>query len=317
MRNSRSPFLPLLKSNNPGLSFYTNFDLTRKTSMRMKCESAAFADVKTADALETLLSISNSEGFPAFILGGGQNTLFASSHFEGLVFQLSGEFNRISKVDSQTIRAGAGVQLPKLLRFAKDQGLMGLEFLTMVPGTVGGSLAGNAGAGNWGICDFAERVFLITRDGFVACVNRNEFRYSYRKSELKDAIVLFADFRLEPRNEEEAERRRIEYTEKKKNQPYNKPSSGCIFKNPKSLRSGKAVSAGKLIDEAGLKGYRIGSAMISETHANFMINEGESCGEDFLALINLVRDIIRERTGIDLQVEVQIVGGPLNTVRLG
>lgn len=317
MRNSRSPFRPILELNAPGYEVRPHFDLTKKTSMRMRCKAAAYAQIGCLETLEKFLTITRKEGLPAFLLGGGQNTLFASSFFDGAVFSLNGEFSQAQNLGGNMIRVGAGVQLPRLLSFARSCNLMGLEFLTMVPGTVGGALAGNAGAGNWGLCDFVERVYLITREGFIACVNRNEFRYSYRHSELKDTIILYADLRLEPLEAMESARRTQEFKDKKTNQPYNKHSSGCIFKNPKCLRSGESVSAGKLIDEAGLKGYFIRSACISEGHANFMVNEGNSSGEDFLALINLVRDIVRERTGIDLDVEVQIVGGPLNSVVLG
>jgi UDP-N-acetylmuramate dehydrogenase len=103
---------------------------------------------------------------------------------------------------------------------------------------------------------------------------------------------------------------------KKKGQPYKENSSGCVFKNPKDPVTGLPTSAGKLIDESGLKGYRIRSAFISESHANFMVNRGHSSGEDFLALISLARDIVQRRTGIELSLEAQIVGGPLNSVVL-
>lgn len=292
-----------------------NFDLTNKTSMKMQASASLFAEVDSPRALLRTLSVARSNGIPAFMLGGGKNTLFATSHFDGLVISLGRNFGKIEHLGGNVIRAGAGVQLPQLITVSHRMGLMGLEFLTKVPGTVGGSLAGNAGAGNWGICDFVERVWIMTRDGFVAEINRNQFRYSYRHCDLKDAIVLLADFRLEPLNPREVERRETEFKEKKKCQPYHLPSSGCIFKNPRD-ESGQQVSAGKLIDECGLKGYAIRSAMVSDTHANFIVNMGDSSGEDFLALISLIRDIVKARTGIELELEVQVVGGPLSSATL-
>lgn len=306
---------PILGLRAPGVEVLKDFDLTKKTSMKMHATTAAFGEAHTPAGLQRLLGVSRQTGVPTYILGGGKNTLFATSYFEGLVVSLGRGFARMDNMGGNCIRAGAGVQLPALLKYARQQGLMGLEFLTMVPGTVGGSLAGNAGAGNWGICDFVERVYIMTRDGFVASIKRNEFRYGYRHSDLREAIVLEAEFRLEPFLEAEHNGRIEEFKAKKTSQPYNLPSCGCIFKNPK-LENGQSISAGKLIDECGLKGYAIQSAMVSDGHANFIVNVGESRGEDFLALINLVRDIVQTRTGIELELEVQIVGGPLTTAIL-
>jgi len=160
-----------------------------------------------------------------------------------------------------------------------------------------------------------DRVYLMTRDGFIASVGRNEFRHSYRHSELREAVVLVADFRLERFNPAEATQRMDSYKEKKKGQPYSLPSSGCIFKNPK-IAPDRTISAGMLIDQCGLKGYRINSAVVSEEHANFIVNTGSSSGEDFLALIALVKDRVKAKTGFDLHVEVQIVGGPLGNTML-
>jgi UDP-N-acetylmuramate dehydrogenase len=297
------------------LAVAANEDLSSKTSMRMGAVAAAYCQPDTPFALKKLLHQAKALGLPTFILGGGRNTLFATSYFDGVVINLDKRFGKLQAAGDMCIRAGASVQLPHLLSFAHRSGLMGLEFLTMVPGTVGGSLAGNAGAGNWGLCDFVERVWLMTRDGFIACVNRNQFRYTYRHSELSQAIVLEADFRLEHYDQHEAERRIEEYKAKKAGQPYRVPSSGCIFKNPR-LPNGQSVSAGKLIDECGLKNYKIGSACVSQGHANFIVNEGASSGEDFLALISFIQDNVYAKTGIELETEVQIVGGPLNSAIL-
>lgn len=311
-----SPYLPLLQARIPGLRVQQNADLTQRTSMKMRSRASVFVEASDAFSLRTFLYEAKMNDWPAYLLGGGKNTLFANSTFDGVVFSLGKNFARTEYLGGNFIRAGAGVQLPRLLQFMKDCDLMGLEFMNMVPGTVGGSLAGNAGAGGWGLCDFVERVFLMSRDGFVACVDRNQFRYSYRHSELREAIVLEADFRLEPMNKREHERRMADFRDKKKGQPYSLPSSGCIFKNPRTGENGACVSAGKLIDEAGLKGYAIRSAAISDQHANFIVNLGDSSGEDFLALISFVKDVIYEKHGVELETEVQIVGGPLSTALL-
>lgn len=304
-----------LQLDEPGLRVTRHADLTVRTSMRMAARAALLAEPQTPEALRRVVLHARDVGVPMFLLGGGKNTLFATSNFDGLVVTLGRGFNRLDNIGGNCIRVGASAQLSQLIPFTHRNGLMGLEFLTRVPGTVGGALAGNAGAGNWGICDFVERVYLMTRTGFVACVGRNQFRYGYRHCELRDAIVLMADLRLEPLDRAEATRRVEDFKAKKTNQPYHIPSSGCIFKNPKGP-DGAAISAGKLIDECGLKGYAIRSARVSEGHANFIVNTGNSSGEDFLALISLIRDIVQARTGIELKMEVQIVGGPLSSAVL-
>jgi len=191
--------------------------------------------------------------------------------------------------------------------------LMGLEFCTMIPGTVGGALAGNAGAGGHGICEFAKRVLVLTRSGRAVEVTPDDYEFGYRYSELSEAIILEADFEL--RRLDQAARRDLvkEYVQKKKGQPYDIASSGCIFKNPVDPRTGQSVSAGKIIDELGLKGYALNAAMVSDQHANFIVNRGGATGEDFLALITLIQDIVFERTGIELHVEARMAGGPMTS----
>jgi len=308
-------FSPIINLKVPGLRIQRDYDLTSRTSMRMQARAAIFATVESPFALKLLMEKVREAEVPAFLLGGGANTLFATSNFEGVVFTLGRSFANTAYLGGNFFRAGAATKLPTLIKNARECNLMGLEFLTMVPGTVGGALAGNAGAGNWGLCDFVERVYLMTRDGFIACVERNQFRYSYRHSELREAVILEADFRLEPYNKYEAERRKKEFTDKKANQPYNLPSCGCIFKNPKGDKSAP-LYAGKLIEESELKGYNINAAAISKGHANFMVNMGHSTGEDFLALISFVQDTVHQKFNVELELEVQIVGGPMNSVVL-
>jgi UDP-N-acetylmuramate dehydrogenase len=314
--DARTRFRKLLDARVPGLTLTPNADLTRRTTMRMRTRAAVYAEVDNPIALAELLQLTRHLEIPAYLLGGGANTMFATSYFEGVVFSLGRGFRDLSFIGNNTLRVGAAVKLPALLKYSKECDLMGLEFMTMIPGTVGGALAGNAGAGNLGLCDFVERVYVMTRDGFVAEIGRGQFLYDYRFSELRDVIVLDVDLRLMPRDPVYAEREEESFKAKKIGQPYHLPSSGCIFKNPKDPDTGKPISAGKVIDEIGMKGYRIRSARISEDHANFFVNDGDSSGEDFLALISLVQDIVAHRRGLDLDLEVNIVGGPMNSVVL-
>ncbi len=162
------------------------------------------------------------------------------------------------------------------------------------------------------MCDLIESLVCFDRGGGIWDLQRGEFQYAYRASELHQVIVIEMDLRLEPAPAEQIHKNLKWFREKRKGQPYSDRSCGCIFKNPTDPATGKAVSAGQLIDKIGLKGYRIGGAEISQKHANFMINNQLASGEDFLALITLTQDIVRARTGIELDMEVQMIGGPLD-----
>ncbi|MCC6546514.1 UDP-N-acetylmuramate dehydrogenase [Candidatus Sumerlaeota bacterium] len=312
-RTSKSSLFDL---HDPALKISSNHDLSNKTSMKMSAVAAIHAEVDSPFALKKVLRAVKQEEVPTFILGGGKNTLFATSYFDGVVITMGRNFAARELHSENTIRVGAALQLPTLIKFAHECGLMGLEFLTMVPGTVGGALACNAGAGGEGLCDFVERVWVMARDGMIYSCGKDDFTYEYRHSSLRDFVIMEVELKLRPLNVQEAERKADEFRAKKTNQPYHIPSSGCIFKNPTDPKTGLSVSAGKLIDDCDLKNYSIRSAQVSQGHANFIVNNGNSSGEDFLALISLVRDIVQHRTGIEMELEVQIVGGPLNGVVL-
>ena len=298
----------------PRLHLTPNADLSPFTTMNTRATASLLAIPEDPYALRDLIKLVREREWPLLILGGGSNTIFATPEFEGVVVILDKAlFGQMERVDENMVRIGAAADIKSLLPWIKTQNLMGLEFMTMIPGTVGGALAGNAGAGNWGLCDFAERVVVMTRSGRLIELQRGDFRFSYRYSELSEGIVLEADFLLEPRNEELAREKTRDFARKKKGQPYNQRSSGCVFKNPRDPRTGRPVSAGKLIDEAGMKGYSLGHVEVSDGHANFLINKGGASGEAFLAMISLIQDVIQERTGVQFDIEARIVGGPLTS----
>ncbi len=316
MRRVRSEFHDLLANPIPGIVVSPNADLTMRTSMRTHCRAAIHAEVNDPRGLRDLLRRASERDWPLMVLGGGANTLFATSFFEGIVVTLGKSFEGVMPLPGGLVLAGAATPLPFLLSATNRVGLMGLEFLIKVPGHVGGALAGNAGAGNWGLCDFMERALCMTRCGRILEVRRGDFRYGYRHSELKEVIILNAELRLRPLDPEEAERQRNDFLSRKKQQPYDKPSSGCIFKNVTDPATRQRVSTGMLIDQAGLKGYAIRDAVISEGHANFIVNAGEASGEDFQALINFVQDTLYDRYGIEPDLEVNVAGGPMANVRM-
>lgn len=313
---NRHPDLALFQTID-GLECHFNEPLDPHTTMKMRSHAGLLAIAHSPRALRETLGLIRRRHIPLYVLGGGSNTLFAASQFEGVVLKLGKGFTGVELADKDLIRVGAGLDLKKLASYSWECGLSGLEFSTGIPGTVGGAAAGNAGARDangqeTGICDFIERLICFDRGGEIWEVERGEFQYTYRASELRQVIVAEMDLRLNPLPADEINKNLRYFREKRKGQPYGLPSCGCIFKNPTDPSTGRPVSAGQLIDTLGLKGYRLGDAEISDKHANFMVNRRSASAEDFLALISLTQDLVRQKAGIELDVEVQVVGSSLS-----
>lgn len=297
------------------LELIANADLSSRTSMRTNSNAAVLAIPHDPYALRLLIRLARDREWPLLVLGGGTNMIFATRRFEGIVVNLPKPvFGQTIHTDERVITVGCAASLGGVFAFSRKCNLMGLEFTSGIPGVLGGAIAGNAGAQNWGICDFVERVTVMTREGKVQSLNRSDFRFSYRHCELAEFIVLEAELLLEPLDAAISKQRVEDFLDKKKNQPsWKVPSSGCIFKNPRDPRTGDKLFAGKLIDEAGLKGYSLNGVQVSQMHANFLINEGGAAGEDFLAMISLIQDRVYDKSGVMLELEARIVGGPLTS----
>jgi len=197
----------------------------------------------------------------------------------------------------------AGVNMSNLINECLNNSLTGLEFMAGIPGTVGGSIRGNAGAWQNGISESVSRVKVLTEDNKVKWVDKEECQFSYRDSRFKHnkEIILAAELILEKGDSEQITRLIEENLKKREEQP-KEPSAGCVFVNPKPL------SAGKLIEECGLKGTRIGNAQISEKHANFVINLGGATAKDVVSLISLTKAKVKEKFNIDLKEEIVRIG---------
>jgi UDP-N-acetylmuramate dehydrogenase len=253
-------------------------------------------DVKAAQA------VARSERLPVHILGGGSNTLVRDGGIRGVVVLLSALQDLERQGDEVT--AGAGVRVSRLLAFCSRQGLAGLEILSGVPGTVGGAVWGNAGAWGGSVADYLARVSLVTAEGRDLVLSREAIPYAYRSSGLPSgSVIVRATFALAP-DDPIAIRRRISkcLVQRNASQPVEFRSAGSIFKNP------PGDYAGRLVEIAGLKGTRIGGAMISEKHGNFIINLGDARAADVLALISLMQDRVRAATGIHLELEIRAIG---------
>ncbi len=260
--------------------------------------------------LEDLQHISRwclQEKIPCFVLGNGTNLLVRDGGIRGLVISLSrlpGGIEAAARGLDGLVRAGAGEILGKLVEFAWRQELAGLEFAAGIPGTVGGALFMNAGAFQGEMKDVVESVRFMDASGNIFTRNRNECKFSYRSMFLQNGeVILEGRLRLKKGNAQEIRTRGEEIIRRRlAKHPYDLPSAGSVFKNPPE------GPAGKLIEEVGLKGMRIGDAQVSEKHANFIVNRGRARAGDILALIERIREKVCQEKGILLETEIRIVG---------
>ena len=264
-----------------------------------------FLEVSDDAVLPELLKRLDREGIPTFVVGAGSNTLFAASELPGLTLKLTTE-KRV--MQGERAIASAGLLMPRLAADTAKEGRAGLEFGAGVPGTVGGSVYGNAGAFGREVKDCLESVSILTRSGRAEVISAAECGFGYRdssfKSERAGSVILQASFHTSADTPERI-RERIKQVQKHRRdtQPIEKRSLGSTFKNP------PGDSAGRLIEASGLKGHRIGGAEVSRKHANFIVNLGGATADDVLALMAEMRERVRERFGIELEPEVRIVGG--------
>jgi len=279
--------------------------LADKTTLGVGGSARYYAEPATAEDFSRLLIAAKAAGVPVFCLGRGSNLIVADSGFPGLVLRLThAHWKELVLENPGRIYAGAGVRLKELCGFAARHGLVGLEFLEGIPGSVGGSLRMNAGAmGGW-IFDVIEEVVYLTAEGELHRAPRAEFHPAYRECpELLRGIALGAVFRSSAIGPTEEIRQRMEaYAAKRRTTQPRERSAGCLFKNP------SGGHAGKLIDSLGLKGLRVGAIEVSNIHANFIINHGGGTAADALALARQVRDKVRALGGIQLEPEVLLLG---------
>jgi UDP-N-acetylmuramate dehydrogenase len=260
-----------------------------------------FAEPENADQLLALVRRCHEEGIEARLLGHGSNILVRDEGVPGMVIHLSApDFCKI-QVDRRQIVAGGGAVMGRMVTTAVHGGLAGLETLIGIPGTVGGALHGNAGTHGGDIGQWAAGATVVTAAGEVVERSRDDLVFGYRESSLDELAILEATFQLEEDDPRQLARRmQKQWIIRKAAQPMGHQSSGCVFKNP------RGASAGELIEKAGLKGTRIGGAVVSERHANFIIAEPECTGQDVLRLIELVRSQVHDRTGVTLELEMEI-----------
>ena len=282
----------------------------RHTTFRIGGPVDSLITVKTEQKIKDLVMWARDRGHPIMILGAGSNLLVRDGGVRGIMFELADDFKTIHleprvNGSSAMITAGAAVLVRRLGKYALDHGLAGLNFALGIPGAVGGALRMNAGA--WGGCmaDTTNLIRVLNQNGDVANMSRDQLRFSYRGLDLeKGTIILSGQFKLKYVDREALREEAIRMQKKRRlSQPLSLPSAGSVFRNPPGQKA-----AGELIDQAGLKGLRVGEAEVSTKHANFIVNKGHAEASDVLDLIRQIQEAVFERFGVNLEPEVTIVG---------
>ncbi len=276
--------------------------LASHTSLKVGGKADLFVVPADLAELRTLLALLDEAGVPRLVIGGGYNLLVRDGGFRGAVISLR-SLARLERLDDNRVTAWAGSTTGTLLRFTVEAELGGLEFLSGIPGSIGGALCMNAGALGESILELVESLTTLRGNGIVTRPQA-ELDYGYRRLTLAPGeIVLAATLTLSAAEAAEIEKRIEGFLAHRRTvQRVGFPSAGSFFKNP------KGAQAWRLIDEAGLRGYRVGGAQVAEAHANFLVNRGGARAADFIELARIIKERVREKTGIQLEEEVRIVG---------
>jgi UDP-N-acetylmuramate dehydrogenase len=287
--------------------------LSAYTTFRVGGPAEWFFEPRTADEMVAALELARDSHVVVTVLGGGSNVLIADAGIRGLVIHARG--GEIQQVNEHHVRADAAVTINGLVRWTIVHGAAGLEAWAGTPGTVGGAIFGNAHFGGRLIGELVDSVCLVTLEGAVRSLPASEMAFGYDRSRLQHTgeILLSADFRVsegEPARLRAVARESLAF--RKRTQPLDIPSAGCVFQNPEQGRDhvpdGIPWSAGALVDRAGLKGARVGGASVSTTHGNFILNDGSAQARDIKRLIDRCRATVKERFGVELREEIVYLG---------
>lgn len=277
--------------------------LAKHTTLRVGGPADFYVEPGNEEDLASVVKFCGEREMCFFILGRGSNLLVRDGGFRGVAICLSQpHFSKIEIV-GERLHCGAGAKLKNISVETKRNNLSGVEFLEGIPGSVGGALRMNAGAMGGQTFDAVESVRVMDFDGNVSELTPKEMSVAYRScATLKNHIALGAIFKCKSLPREEIEKRMKAFSEKRWESQPAAPSAGCIFKNPDT------IPAGKLVDELGLKGMRVGGAVVSAEHGNFIVNDGKATARDILELIAILKAKVKAERGIELQTEVEIIG---------
>ncbi|MGM9986605.1 MAG: UDP-N-acetylmuramate dehydrogenase [Bacillaceae bacterium] len=280
-----------------------NEPLSKHTTMRIGGPADIFVIPKDIEGLKKTIQVVKENNLPLTAIGRGSNLVIDDEGLRGVVIKIGEGLDHLN-VDGTKVTVGAGYSIVKLATQMSRQGLSGLAFASGIPGNMGGALYMNAGAHGADMSTIVTRAHILQEDGTFVWLDNEQLNFSYRTSYLQihGGIVIEIELQLEqgdPNVVSEIMQRNKEY--RKKTQPWNSPCAGSIFRNPLPLY------AGKLIEDANLKGFTIGGAQISPMHGNFIVNVGNATAKDVLSIIEHVQRTIKEKDGVDLQTEVKFL----------
>ncbi|MEM9752848.1 MAG: UDP-N-acetylmuramate dehydrogenase [Planctomycetota bacterium] len=305
MSTSAKPFLTkpdLLDDLNVAVE--RDVPIGQKTWYRCGGNAALLARPATTAQLSALIARCNEAMVPVYVMGGGANLLVRDAGVDGVVVRLDDECFRQIRTEGTTLTAGPGVDLFTLVSATCKAGLAGLAQIAGIPGTVGGAVRMNAGGAYGDTGESVSRVQLMSAEGQVYYRDRDDLSFGYRKTNIVAPFILDVTFALSEEDPQELNRRMREiFMFKKTSQPMGDKSAGCTFKNPPR---DVAPPAGKLIDDAGLKGKTIGKASVSEVHANFIVAEPGCLADDVIRLMDEVASEVQRHSGVELEREVVV-----------
>lgn len=285
-------------------SILTDEPMSRHTTFRVGGPADFFVTPKAKEEVRDVIRICKEAGMPYYIIGNGSNLLVSDAGYRGVIVQICKEMNEV-KVEGDLVKAQAGALLSGIAAKALGAELSGFEFASGIPGTIGGACVMNAGAYGGEMKDVLESVTALTGEGKIIELGRNELELGYRTSVIakKGYIVLGAVLKLERGDGEKIKTYMDELKEKRvTKQPLEYPSAGSTFKRP------EGYFAGKLIEDAGLRGFQVGGAQVSEKHCGFVINRDHATAADIMELMRQVQIRVKENSGVDLEPEVKRLG---------
>lgn len=304
MQEFSSAVLEFIRAHVPEEDILENEPMSRHTTFRVGGKAACFIKISNTEQLKRLIPYFKAVEIPYFILGNGSNLLVGDHGYDGVILQLKEKFNRI-ETEGSLLRAQAGALLSQAAQCALEHSLAGFAFASGIPGTVGGGVMMNAGAYGGEMKQIVEEVTVLDENGEVLVLDNETMEFGYRTSIIKNRhfTVLEVTFRLKEGNREEIRREMDELSAKRREkQPLNFPSAGSTFKRP------EGYFAGKLIMDAGLRGYSIGGAAVSEKHCGFVINKGNATAIDVSEVIAEVQERVKDKFGVTLECEVICLG---------
>jgi len=293
-----------IRANVPEEDILTEEPMSRHTTFRIGGEAACFIRISSEEQLRKLIPYFENVGVEYFVLGKGSNLLVGDKGYPGVILQISDACQQI-EAEENRLQVQAGAALSKVALFAMERGLEGLEFAAGIPGTVGGGVVMNAGAYGGEMKQVVESVRVLSSEGEILTLDNGTMEFGYRTSIIRNRnfTVLSVTFRLREGNREEIRARIGDFQKRRmEKQPLNYPSAGSTFKRP------EGYFAGKLIMDAGLRGFQIGDARVSDKHCGFVVNVGKATARDVTDVIEEVQERVRERFGVSLEREVIYLG---------